>query len=105
MNCAFQLTGISGCLAKESKTHRIMSIRNRESHRMVEQPSRRRQECFAENHGRDSRGSNKSMAIIERLGSSPDRSSEKALVIPGGFTMSGKPFGEVSQHFHHAIRS
>src|SRR5260370_37133212 len=105
MNRVFQLGRISGRLAKERKTHRIMGIRNRESHRMVEQPSRRRQECFAENHGSDSCCSNKSMAVIECLGSSPDRSSEKALVIPGGLTMCGEPFGEVSQHFRYAIRS
>ena len=65
---------------------------------MVEQPSRRRQECFAENHGRDSCGSNKSVAVIECLGSSADRSSEKALEIPGGLTIGGEPFGEVSQN-------
>src|SRR3977135_1290910 len=104
MNRVFQLGRISGCLVKKSKTHSIMSIRNRESQRMMEQPSRRRQKCFAENHGRDSCGSNKSMAVIECLRSSPDRSSEKALVIPGGLTMRGQPFGEVSQHFRYAIR-
>ena len=105
MNRVFQLRRISGRLVKESETHRIMSIGNRESHRMIEQSSRRRQECFAENHWRDSRGSNKSIAVVECFGSSPHRSSEEALEIPRGLTISGEPFGEVSQHFRYAIRS
>src|SRR6059058_2342006 len=70
MNRVFQLRGISSPLIKESKAHRIVSIRNRESHRMMEQSSRRRQECFAENHGSDRCGSNKFVTVIERLDSS-----------------------------------
>src|SRR4030095_10568034 len=95
MNRVFQLRGISGCLVKKSKAHRIMSIGNRESHRMVKQPSRRRQKCLAENHGRDGCRPNKSMAIIECLGSPPDRSGEKALIVPRFFTKAIQPLDKV----------
>src|SRR6266496_4578879 len=95
MNRVFQLRGISSRLIKKSKAHRVVSIRNRESHWMMEQYSCRRQECFAENHGRHGCRPNKSMAIIECLGSSPDRSSEKALKVPGFFTIAIQPVDEV----------
>src|SRR5437764_5615987 len=98
MNRVFQLRGISSRLIKESKAHRIVSIRNRESHRMMEQSSRRRQECFAENHGSDRCGSNKFVTVIERLDSSSDRSSEKALKIPGFLTIAIQPLDKVRQN-------
>src|SRR5947207_15956054 len=95
MNSLFQLREISGRLVQESKSHRIMSIRNRESHRMMKQPSCRRQECFTENHRGYGGGSNELVPVIECFGSSADRSSEEALKIPGLFAIAVQPVAQI----------
>ena len=53
MDRVFQLREISGRLVEERKSHRVMSIRNRESHRIMKQPSRGRKGRLEENHGSD----------------------------------------------------
>src|SRR6266480_5260475 len=98
MNRVFQLRDLSGRLVKKSKAHCIMSIRNWESHRMMEQSSCRRQEGFTENHGSNRCGPNEPVAVIERLSSSPDWSSEKALKVPGCFAIATQPFDKVGQN-------
>ena len=74
-----------------------MGIRYGKPHRVMKEPSRGWQECFAENHGSYGCGSNKSVPVIECLGSPADRPGEKALKIPGFFTIAIQPFGEIIQ--------
>jgi len=81
-----------------------MGIGNRESYRMVEQPSRRRQECFAENHGRDSDSPNEPVPVIKRFGSPAHRTGEEALVIPGSLTKPIEPPGKAGQYVGYSVR-
>src|SRR6266508_1496059 len=81
-----------------------MGVRNRESHWMIEQPSRSRQERFAENHGGHRCGSNKSVPVIECLGASGHRSSEKALIVPGRFTVDIEPLRELGKNARNPRR-
>src|SRR6266850_1352949 len=103
MNRVFQLRRISSRLVQESEAHRVMRVRDWKSHRVMKEPSSRWHKCFAENHGSDGCRPDKPMAIIQRLCSSTDRSSEETLVIPRCFAVALQPISEVGKHARNVV--
>src|SRR2546430_2032864 len=103
MNRFFEMSGIPTCFVKEREAHRVVGVGNRESQRMMEQPSRRRQECLKENHGSDGGNSKDRVPEVKRFGPPTQRPREEALVIPGGFTVGIQPLGEASQDFGYSV--
>ena len=94
-----QIERIRGRLIEECESHSVMGIGDWEPHSMMKESASRRQERFTKDHRSNGSGPDKAVSVIERLGAPADWASIKALKIPGGFTVSLKPFGEVRQDF------
>ena len=94
-----QIDRIRGRLIEECESHSVMGISDWEPHAVMKQAARRWQERFTKDHRSNGSGPDKAVSVIERLGAPADWASIKALKIPGGFTVSLQPFGEVRQDF------
>ena len=99
MDCFPQVNRISSHLIKKRETHGVMRVGDGEPHAVMKQAARRWQERFTKDHRSNGSGPDKAVSVIERLGAPADWASIKALKIPGGFTVSLQPFGEVRQNF------
>jgi len=99
MHRFLQIGRIRSRLVEEREPHGVMGIGNREPHSMMKQSASRRQERFTKDHRSNGSGPDKTVSVIECLGTPADWARKKALKIPGGFTVSLQPFGEVRQDF------
>src|SRR5947207_1639852 len=98
MHRPFQIIRVGSRLVEECEAHSVMGIGDWESHTVMKQPARRWQEGFAQNHWRNGRSANQTMAIIKGFGAAANCACINALKIPRLLTISVQPLGEVDQH-------
>src|SRR5437762_6020292 len=69
----------------------------------MKQAARRWQERFTQNHWRNDRSTNKTMAIIKGLGTAANWPCINTLKIPGARTVPIQPLAEVDQHARYLV--